>query len=125
MIKIVTKGSFDKSIKFLHFLYTKEFSKHLDEQAQKGVEALMQYTPVDTGVTSQSWYYEIIKRPGRITINWCNSNKNKGVSIALLIQYGHATGNGYYVEGQDYINPALQPVFDEIAETIWSEVKSA
>ena len=125
MIKIVTKGSFDKSIKFLNFLYTRDFSKHLDEQAQKGVDALMSYTPVDSGVTAQSWYYEIHKSPNRITINWCNRSQNDGYLIAILIQYGHATGNGYYVQGLDYINPAIQPVFDDIAEAIWSEVKNA
>lgn len=125
MIKLVASGSFDKSIKFLHFLYSREFSKHLDEQAKKGVDALVSYTPVDTGATANSWYYEIEKSPNRITINWCNSNVNKGIPIAILIQYGHATGNGYYVEGRDYINPAIQPVFDDIAESIWSEVTKA
>lgn len=125
MIKFVAKGSFDKSIKFLHFLYTKDFSDKLDAYAQKGVEALAANTPVRTGTTAASWYYEVIKRPGRIVINWCNSNVNQGIPIAVLIQYGHGTGNGYYVQGQDYINPAIQPVFNDIAESIWNEVTNA
>lgn len=125
MIKVVSKGSFKKTIKYLGILYTKDFSESLDRYAQRGVEELQRFTPQETGETAYSWYYEIHKYPGRIIINWCNSNSNEGIPIAILIQYGHGMADGGYVVGRDFINPALQPVFDDIAEGIWSEVRNA
>lgn len=87
-----------------------------------GVDALELSTPMDTGVTAASWTYDIRNERNGIVIEWKNSNNNDGVPIALLIQYGHATGTGGYVSGRDYINPAMQPIFDQIAEEMWKEV---
>lgn len=94
----------------------------LEEYARKGVEALSSATPVDTGKTMYSWYYEIEKQDDYYAIHWNNSNVHKGINIALLIQMDHGTGTGGWIEGRDYINPAIQPVLDEIAEKCWSEV---
>ena len=95
---------------------------NLNHYAQMGVDALKSATPVDTGKTADSWYYEIHKSISGITIRWCNSNINEGVPIAVILQYGHGTGTGGYVEGTDYINPAIKPIFDEIADAVWKEV---
>lgn len=87
-----------------------------------GVEVLSSATPVNTGLTSQSWYYEIKNQNGVITLNFCNSNINDNVPIAIILQYGHGTNNGGWVEGIDYINPAIQPIFNKIADEAWKEV---
>ena len=84
--------------------------------------ALASATPVDTGLTASSWYYEIKRQNGIVALNFCNSNVNKGVPIAIILQYGHGTSNGGWVEGRDYINPAIQPIFDRIAKDAWREV---
>lgn len=89
---------------------------------QDGVEALANTTPVDTGNTSASWYYEIEEGKGYAIIHWCNSHVNEGVNIAVILQYGHGTGTGAYVEGVDYINPALRPIFDKIADEAWKKI---
>ena len=94
----------------------------LDEYGKKGVEALRQATPKDTGKTADSWFYEIKRSKESVSISFNNSNINDGVPIAVILQYGHGTRNGGWVEGRDYINPAIQPVFDEIAEEAWKEV---
>jgi len=94
----------------------------LNEYGRKGVEALKAATPRDTGLTAESWYYEIQRGEGLIRLSFNNSNTNQGIPIAILIQYGHVTKNGGFVEGIDYINPALRPVFDELAEKLWKEV---
>lgn len=87
------------------------------------MEALSKATPVDTGKTASSWSYEIVVTREGYTIYWDNSNVNRGISIALLLQYGHGTRNGGFVEGRDYINPALRPIFDQMADEAWREVK--
>ena len=89
------------------------------------MEALARATPKDTGKTADSWDYEITEQKGRLKITWTNSNLNDGVSIAVLLQYGHATRNGGWVEGIDYINPAIRPIFDKIAKEAWKEVTQA
>ena len=122
MIQFTHKGDFSKTTKFLYRAKRISLSSLLEEYAKKGVEALMSATPVDTGLTRDSWEYEIINEKGSITINFNNTNKQNGVPIALVIQYGHATGNGGWVEGRDYINPAIQPIFDEMKNNIWREV---
>ena len=94
----------------------------LDKYGNQGVAALSSATPVDTGLTAASWYYEIEQKPGSTVITFCNSNIQNGIPIAIILQYGHATGNGGWVQGRDYINPALRPVFDKIAEKAWKEV---
>lgn len=122
MIKIVQKGDFSKLNSF--FERIKEVIKigDLDRYGSMGVSALASMTPKDSGETANSWYYEIEREPGSVSINFLNRNVNKGVPIAIILQYGHGTGNGGYVQGRDYINPAIQPVFDTIAENAWREV---
>lgn len=91
---------------------------------RRGVEALSAATPVDTGATSQSWRYEINLDRTRTTLTWLNTNTVNGVNIAIILQYGHGTGTGGYVAGKDYINPAIKPIFDDIANSVWKEVTS-
>lgn len=107
---------------FLERLKEVFHSGELDKYGKMGVEALSEYTPKDTGETADSWDYEVVHDRYGSSIYWTNSNIVDGVNIALILQYGHATKNGYWVEGIDYINPALQPVFEEIAEDAWREV---
>jgi hypothetical protein len=96
---------------------------HLDEYGMKGVKALQEYTPTRTGATAMAWDYRIVHERGRTRLIWTNDNAPQGVQVALLIQYGHAARNGAWVEGVDYINPALKDMFDQLAEDIWKEVK--
>lgn len=125
VIKIKHKGSFKKTEKFLNAMKNSDQLIVLREYGRRGVEALAEATPKRTGKTAESWSYEISGSKGHYTIYWRNSNTNDGVNIAVLIQYGHGTGWGGYVVGIDYINPALEPVVNELAETIWKEVTSA
>lgn len=99
-----------------------QINKILEKYGQMGVDALASATPVDSGTTAESWGYEISVRKEGATIHWTNTNQNKGVYIAVILQYGHGTGTGGYVQGVDYINPAIRPVFDKIAEEAWMEV---
>lgn len=125
MIRIVSHGDFKKTKNFLEFVQKLAHFRSLDYYGRQGVEALSSATPVDTGLTASSWDYEITRNKGRIKITWINSNiTERGTPIAILIQYGHGTKSGAWVEGYDYINPALRPVFDEIANSIWQEVIS-
>lgn len=122
MITFRQKGDFSKLTKFLE--RAKETVKlgELDKYGREGVAALMSATPVESGTTANSWYYEIEHRNGSSVISFNNSNIQNGVPIAVIIQYGHGTGTGGWVEGRDYINPAIQPIFDKIAENAWREV---
>lgn len=122
MIKIKVKGDFNKTLNFLRNLRMEKLINTLEELGQEGVDALAAATPVDTGATAASWGYTIFRKKDSIGIIWTNSNVNKGVNIALLLQYGHGTGTGGYVEGRDYINPAIRPIFDKIAESAWKEM---
>ena len=122
MIGFRHKGDFSKTTSFLKRMKENNFIKDLDKYGQKGVDALASATPVDTGLTASSWYYKIEREDGRIKLNFCNSNIQNGVPIAIILQYGHATRNGGWIEGRDYINPAIQPIFDEIANNAWREV---
>ena len=122
MIKFEQKGNFSKSTNFLKNLTKSKLTKDLDKFGRKGVEALKSVTPIDTGLTANSWYYEIIEEKNSTKINFCNSNIQNGVPIAVILQYGHGTRNGGWVEGRDYINPAIQPIFDAIANNAWEEV---
>lgn len=124
MITVKVRGNFDRTTRYLKKLKQKEFLKHLDRYGEMGVHALMEATPVDTGKTAMSWNYTIEEGDGYTSIVWRNSNVVKGISIAVLLQYGHGTRNGGYVQGRDYINPAMQPIFDKIAEDAWMEVVS-
>lgn len=122
MISFRQKGDFSKLTRFLE--KAKEVFKigDLDKYGREGVAALASATPVDTGLTASSWSYEIIHSNGSVRIIWKNSNIQNGVPIAIILQYGHATRNGGYVQGIDYINPALQPIFKKIADDAWKEV---
>ena len=122
MITFKQKGNFSKLNRYLERV--KEVAKigSLDKYGQAGVEALSSATPTDTGLTASSWYYKIERTKTSATIQFLNSNINDGVPIAVILQYGHGTGTGGWVEEQDYINPAIQPIFDEIANEAWKEV---
>ncbi|MCD8155156.1 MAG: HK97 gp10 family phage protein [Clostridiales bacterium] len=125
MITVKHKGDFKKTDSFLNKMKQKYYMNQLEQYAQKGVDALASATPVDTGLTAASWYYEIRVSGDAVTIVWSNSNVNKGVNIAMILQYGHGTGTGGYVQGRDYINPAIQPIFDKIADGVWEVIKSS
>ena len=122
MITFQSKGSFKKTRAFLEKAEGMSFIRVLEKYAMEGVVALMKATPVESGTTAASWGYEIEERPGEAHIYWTNSNVNNGVNIALILQYGHGTRGGGWVQGRDYINPAIQPIFDKIAEKAWKEV---
>ena len=106
----------------IHFRHTGDFSKLTRFMERAKEAALSSATPVDSGETAASWYYEITNKNNTITISFHNSNIQNGVPIAILLQYGHGTGTGGWVQGRDYINPAIQPIFDQIAEYAWKEV---
>ena len=125
MVTFKHRGNFNKVKKFLNKIQGLDYLNMLDKYGQMGVQALAEATPKDSGVTAQSWTYEIERTTDRTTISWLNTNENKGVNIAVILQYGHGTGTGGYVQGRDYINPAMRPVFDEIAEKAWKEVTSS
>lgn len=122
MISFKHKGDFSKTKKYFEAAKKAARLGVLDKYGERGVEALASATPVDTGKTASSWSYEIVKKEGSISLNFNNSNVNNGVPIAIIIQLGHATGNGGWVEGRDFINPIIQPIFDEIANEAWKEV---
>lgn len=117
-----TYGDFSKVTNFLEKAKESVNLGILDKYGRRGVEALKGATPRDTGLTAESWYYDIQRSEGLIRLSFNNSNTNEGIPIAILIQYGHATRNGGFVEGIDYINPALRPVFDDLANELWKEV---
>lgn len=122
MITVKQKGDFLKTEVFLKGITEKNYLKVLRKYGEQGVQALSAATPVESGKTASSWSYEIIDENGSYSIIWHNSNIQKGVNIAILIQYGHGTRNGGYVEGIDYINPALRSIFEDMADAAWKEV---
>lgn len=122
MITFRQKGDFKKLSGFLEKAKEKIRMGDLDRYGKEGVRALEAATPKDTGLTASSWYYEIESTDGLASITFKNSNIQNGVPIAIILQYGHATGTGGWVEGRDYINPAVRPVFDKIAKDAWEEV---
>lgn len=124
MFTLFSKGDFNTLEKYLKKSLGRNYRSVLERYGQMGVQALAAATPVDTGKTASSWTYDIVENEskGTMSIEFRNTNINKGVNIALILQYGHATRNGGYVAGRDYINPALQPIFDKLAEDAWKEV---
>ena len=122
MIKFKHKGDLKKTESFLKKLQSKSHFQGLDGLAQRGVDALSSATPIDSGLTSQSWGYVIKDDGDKVTIAWTNDNVVDDVNIAIILQYGHATGTGGWVEGEDYINPAIKKTFDDIAKQVWKEV---
>lgn len=125
MITIKHKGDFSKTMKFLNHILNRDYLNILSEYGKKGVYELEMATPIDSGETAASWNYEIIRGNGRVTLAFTNSNTVDGVNVAIILQYGHATRNGSWVEGQDYINPAIQPVFRQMAKEAWRRVINA
>lgn len=122
MISFTQKGNFSSTEKFLKNVSRKDYKSVLEQYAQAGVSALSAATPVNTGRTASSWSYVIEQGGNTMSIVWTNSNIQNGVNIALILQYGHGTKNGGYVQGVDYINPALSPIFNKIADAAWKEV---
>lgn len=123
MIRITSSGDFKKTTDFLDRLRRREIYRDLDRYGRMGVDALSRATPVRTGLTANSWRYRVLtgRRPG---IEWYNTNEAGGTSVAVLIQYGHGTGTGGYVGGRDYINPAMRPIFQQIADDVWKKVRA-
>lgn len=122
MITFKEKGNFSKLNTYLEKIKESIKIGDLDKYGRDGVAALSSATPKETGKTASSWYYEIKRENGSVSINFNNTNINKGVPIAIILQVGHATRNGGWVEGIDYINPALKPIFEQLANEAWEEV---
>ena len=122
MIKFRHKGDFSKVTKYFEELKAADRFRILDKYGRDGVAALASATPIKSGATAASWYYKVETKNGSASLTFHNSNIQNGVPIAIILQYGHGTRNGGWVEGRDYINPAIQPIFDQIAEHAWREV---
>lgn len=126
MIKMSSKGSFKNTYKLLRFLNLRGYTNNIEDYAKMGVEALAAATPVDTGKTAASWRYEIKSNKDNLTITWINDNKTKtGIPVVVLLYFGHGTPGGHYVQGRDFITPAIRPIFKDIADGIWKEVSNA
>ena len=125
MITFRHKGDFSKTTRFLERAKRGARISDLDRYGREGVAALASATPVESGLTASSWHYEIVRTKSGVKITFYNSNVQNGVPIAIILQYGHGTGTGGYVQGRDYINPAIQPIFDRLANDAWREVTGA
>jgi len=126
VITFKQKGSLKKTWKFLRFLSSRLYLKKVEYYAKKGIVALVEATPKDSGETADSWDYEILIDDEKTRITFTNSNiASNGTPVVVLIQYGHGTRNGGWVEGIDFVNPAIKPIFDEMADSIWKEVQNA
>lgn len=124
MFKVNSSGSFNKTNKFLTKLQRGDIFTNLERYGRMGVDALSRATPVETGLAASSWGYQINRTSTRTSISWFNTDVEGGVNIAVIIQYGHGTGTGGYVQGRDYINPAMRPIFDQILNDVWRQVTS-
>ena len=122
MITFEQKGDFSKTVNFLEKAKSAINMSSIDKYGRAVVNALASATPVDSGLTAASWDYKVEYSKGSASISFYNTNVNKGVPIAIVLQYGHGTRTGGWVEGRDYINPAIQPIFDQIVESVWKEV---
>lgn len=125
MVSFKHRGNFNKIEKFFNRMSDETYLNKLAEYGQMGVDALASATPVDSGLTASCWEYEIEHTDTMTVISWLNTNVNKNVNIAIILQYGHGTGTGGYVQGRDYINPAIRPIFDAMANEAWKEVTEA
>ena len=125
MIRLFSKGNFSSTRSSLKNLSELNVRAEMERGGKRGVAALASATPVETGLTASQWDFEIKGGAGRYEIHWFNHHENKGENIAILLQYGHGTGTGGYVQGRDFINPAIQPIFDQIADDIWRAVTRA
>lgn len=124
LVTITNKGNYEKTTNFLQGLLKKDYIGILNKYGDAGVQVLANATPIDSGKTAQSWSYEVRHDRTGYTLAWYNSNTNQGLSIVVLNQYGHATRDGGWVQGVDFINPAMKPFFDELVEELWREVGS-
>lgn len=122
MLTVTSKGSFKQTEAFLERMKKEDIFAVLDSYGRKGVDLLASATPTESGLTAASWYYEVVHKLGRHAIIFHNSHVVSGEPIAILIQYGHATGTGGYVEGRDFINPVIRDLFNEIANDVWKAV---
>ena len=122
MITITEKGSFSNTERWLRRLKEADRLKVLNKYGSLGVNALSNATPMETGLTARSWFFTVEQRPGYYSIRWHNSHIEDGIPIAVILQYGHGTGTGGWVEGRDYIMPAIRPIFDQIVAEAWKEV---
>ena len=125
MISLSVQGDLAKTTKFLKFVGSGSLYSDLNGYAKRGAAALASVTPVESGATAASWSYNVSIKRGVTTISWTNSHVVAGVPVVILLQYGHGTGTGGYVQGRDFINPAIRPLFDEISEAVWKKVTSA
>lgn len=125
MIILQSKGDFKKTDNFLRKMLKRDLYSSLEKYGREGVAALSSATPVESGIAANSWGYEVKVTKQSATITWTNSNIENGFPVAVMIQYGYGTGTGGYVQGRDYINPAIKPIFDRIAQSVWKEVTSA
>ena len=122
MISVKHKGDFSNIERFINVVLKRDYLNILAEYGKRGVEALRAATPVDTGLTRDSWSFEIVSGVNKTSIHWTNSNIQNGVLVAVILQYGHGTRNGGFVQGIDYINPAIQPIFKQMANEAWEKV---
>ena len=122
-ISITVSGDFSNTSRFLNGVKARKYRQVLQKYGQKGVDLLQSATPIRTGATASSWDYQINQNGSRSEINWTNSHTNKGIHIAIIIQYGHGTSTGGYVNGIDYINPAMRPLFDTLADDLTRELR--
>lgn len=122
LIKITNRGDFRLTRDFINRARNREIYSELDSFGRMGVNALSRMTPVRTSLAANSWGYRILRTSRKTSIEWYNTDLESGVSVVILLQYGHATGTGGYVAGRDFINPAMRPVFDQIAENVWRKV---
>jgi hypothetical protein len=125
LISFTHRGSFDKTEKFLRAIQRLDVQKLIDTEARRGVEALRKATPRDSGLAAESWGYEISQNGREVTITWTNNDIENGFPVAVAIQVGYGRASGGFIEGRDYINPAMKPVFEQITERVWKAVTSA
>ncbi len=125
MISVHSTGSFKDTLSFLKKMTRLDIPVIMKSCGQEGVEALARATPIDSGLAAQSWGFEVISSGGFYQICWTNSDVENGFPVAIMLQYGYGTGSGGYVQGRDYINPAIRPVFDQIADKVWKAVTTA
>lgn len=124
MISLHVRGSFKKTESFLRNASKADILSVLHSGGQAGVNALASATPIESGLAANSWTYEVSRKAGGYSIQWLNTNVENGFPVAIMLQYGYGTGTGGYVQGRDYINPAMRPIFDQIANNVWKAVTS-
>lgn len=125
MVSYTVSGDFKSTEQFLQKAVKLNILDILKSAGQEGVAALSSATPTDTGLAAGSWGFDVSARNGKYAIYWTNTDVETGFPVAIMLQYGYGTGTGGYVQGRDYINPAMAPIFDRIAERVWRAVTSA